>query len=78
MTTPDAAGLARALAERGQPCRVEARDRLAVLVPAGAWRSADLATPAERRALHGLATSFGFTHVALELDPAPGATPGAT
>lgn len=70
-STPDARALGEALAGEGMACRVEARERLAVLVPergdADAWRS--LADAARRRALHQLATRHGFTHVALELDP---------
>lgn len=64
--TPDALGLAAALAERGVECVVEARDRLAVLFASDEWPAPGDA--AERRALHRLATAYGFTHVALELD----------
>jgi hypothetical protein len=64
--TPDALGLAAALAERGIECVVEARDRLAVLFTGDEWPA--LEDAAERRALHQLATTYGFTHVALELD----------
>jgi hypothetical protein len=49
---------------------VEARDRLAVLV-AGADGAALLATPDGRRAATELAAAHGFTHVALEVCPAP-------
>lgn len=66
MSAPDAEALTRALAARGLPGRVEARERLAVLVPGAEWPA--LADAAERRALHQLATQHGFTHVALELD----------
>jgi hypothetical protein len=53
---------------------VEARDRLAVLVPTGEWPSLEDATT--RRGLHQLAASLGFTHVALEVaDDDPIATP---
>lgn len=72
---PDALGLAAALAERGLACVVEARDRLAVLFAGDEWPA--LADAAERRALHRLATTFGFTHVALELEAGePGAAAG--
>ena len=63
---PDALGFAAALAERGMACGVEARERLAVLFTSEDWPA--LAQAAERRTLHGLATQYGFTHVALELD----------
>ena len=65
---PDALGLATALAERGMECVVEARERLAVLFATDDWPA--LAEAAERRALHRMAMTYGFTHVALELDAA--------
>jgi hypothetical protein len=70
----DARGFAEALAARGYPCVVEARERLALLAPSGAWPAMDDATA--RRAVHGLATQFGFTHVALEVsdEREPGAS----
>ena len=74
-TTPDAAGLAAALAARGMSCTVEARERLAVLLPRGDWSAA--ADAAERRAVHQLATTFGFTHAALELDADADVAPSA-
>lgn len=64
--TPDASGLVAALAARGIPCTVEARERLAILCPRGEWSA--VADASERRALHQLATTFGFTHTALEVD----------
>ena len=64
--TPDALGLAAALAERGTACVVEARDRLAVLFASDEWPA--LGDAVERRAVHQLAVAHGFTHVALELD----------
>ena len=64
--TPDALGLAAALAEHGVECVVEARDRLAVLFTSDEWPA--LGDAAERRALHRLATTYGFTHVALEVE----------
>lgn len=65
-SAPDAAALEGALTDEGLACRVEARERLAVLVPRGDWPALDDAP--RRRALHQLATRHGFTHVALELD----------
>lgn len=62
----DATGLAADLAARGVACRIEARDRLALLVPTG--ELPDLASPALRREWQALATARGFTHLALALD----------
>jgi hypothetical protein len=62
---PDSAGLAAALAERGIACRVEGRERLALLVPGDA--SLAVGDSQQRRAIHQLATRFGFTHVAIEV-----------
>lgn len=67
MSVPDGAALAEALRARGFPCDVEARERLAVLLPTGAWPALDDA--ARRRELHALATQAGFTHVALDVRP---------
>ena len=64
---PDARALEAALASEGLECIVEARDRLAVLVPRGGEAWARLGEAPRRRALHQLATRFGFTHVALEI-----------
>ena len=64
-----AEALRAALRERGVPCEVEARDRLAVLVTRDAGVARRLADPAERSAVVTLAAEHGFTHVALELDP---------
>ena len=66
VSAPDAAGLAAALADRGLPCRVEERERLAIVVPQGELPA--LGDAATRRDVHRLATTYGFTHVALELD----------
>jgi hypothetical protein len=57
------------LREVGLDCCVEARDRLAVLIPtdAGSFKGSD-----RSRAIQ-LAREAGFSHVAVELDPA-GAT----
>ena len=57
------------LREQGLGCRVEVRDRLAVLIP-----HAD-APPLSREAVLRLAREEGFTHVALELDPDGAALP---
>lgn len=65
----DAAALRRALAERGFDCDVEARDRLAVLVPRAAFPA--LADREARDAIVALAAATGFTHIALELTEAP-------
>ena len=60
--------------EFGVDCRVEVRDRLAILIPEesrGSRLSAD-----QRRQVLQLAKSEGFTHVAVELDPDVAALPG--
>ncbi len=62
--------LANALRVGGYACRVEERDRLAVLVPEAAMLDADLA--GFRVAAVALARESGFTHVALEI-PSRGA-----
>lgn len=56
----------RALAARGIPCHVEAREKLAVLVATGS-AGEHLSDAATRRELHALAATHGFSHVALEL-----------
>ena len=61
----------------GIPCRVEARDRLAILIadagpPAASART--LAPRAWREPAMSLARAHGFSHVALEIgDPGAGA-----
>ena len=70
---PSAAALERALGEAGIGGRVEARERLAVLV---LHTPADLADPVRRRHAVRLATEHGFTHLALELAAAPAGAPG--
>jgi hypothetical protein len=79
--TASGAGGARALEEAlrrlGVSGRVEARERLAVLVPrAGIAALADAAT---RRQAASLAREHGFTHLALELldEPADACGDGA-
>ena len=58
--------------ESGVDCRVEMRDRLAILVPeSGGQLSAE-----QRRQILQLAKTEGFTHVAVELDPVGAALPG--
>ena len=57
--------LERALAKAGIAARVEARERLAVLIPHDA--DASLTNDAPRRVALALAAERGFTHVALEL-----------
>ena len=54
----------------GIECRVEARERLAVLIPVGSgWQWG----AEQRRLAIQLAREAGFSHVSVELDPA-GAT----
>ena len=66
-----AAALAEALAAHGIACAVEARETLAVLVPSS--DAAELAAPERRELAVRLAREHGFTHVAVELAPAPAA-----
>lgn len=70
MTTESVAALEQALANAGLPCAVEARDRLAVVTARPAVAAA-LAEPAARTLALRLAAAHGFTHLALELRPAP-------
>lgn len=74
MTTESVAALEQALASAGLRCAVEARERLAVVTGPAAVAAA-LAEPAARELALRLAAAHGFTHLALELRPAP---PGAT
>lgn len=60
--------------EAGVDCRVEVRDRLAILIPETS-RVSRLSAD-QRRQLLQLAKSEGFTHVAVELDPDVAALPG--
>ena len=57
--------LAARLREQGVECRVEPRDRLAILIPAGKY----FPGVEDRQRVLRLARDEGFTHVALELDP---------
>ena len=60
--------LAHALAELGVVCRVEARDRLALLVAADADAVADrVLEPEVRERVLDVVAEHGFTHVAIEL-----------
>lgn len=64
-----AEGLQRALVALGIDCTVEARDKLAVIVPSGA--SINLRDASVRRAALALLGEHGFTHLALEIPDAP-------
>ena len=72
LETGAAAALREALEALDVRCTVQARERLAVLVPADEQSARRLADPAVRREVVARATAAGFTHVAVELDP-PGA-----
>lgn len=61
------------LRDHGVGCRVEARDRLAILVPD--HEAVHLAA-ADRQRILKTAREHGFTHVSLELDPDVAAVPG--
>ena len=58
------------LRDRGIACRVEARERLALLVCEGSVALLDDA--AVRREVVSVLRDHGFTHLALELDDDPG------
>jgi hypothetical protein len=59
------------LREAGLSCRVEVRERLAIIVP-------DARTPTgdERQRMIQLARAEGFTHVCVELEPGGAPLPG--
>jgi len=59
------------LAQEGITCRIEVRDRLAIIVAAPGYLTA-----AVRADVLRLAKEEGFTHLALELDPDGAALPG--
>lgn len=61
------------LRETGVACRVEARDRMAILVPD---RDAGRMTVEDRLRVLRMAREHGFSHVSLELDPDVAALPG--
>lgn len=69
--------LAHALAELGVVCRVEARDRLALLVAADADGVADrVLEPEVRERILDVVAEHGFTHVAIELgEPSRASSP---
>ena len=60
--------------EAGVDGRIEVRDRLAIIIP-GSGGSRRWSAE-QRRQILQLATSEGFTHVAVELDPLGAALPG--
>ena len=64
-----AESLRAALSALGIECTVEARDRLAVIVPTNG--GAALRDPAARRSALALLSEHGFTHLALEIPDAP-------
>lgn len=66
-SSAEESALARKLAELGVPCRVETRNKLAVIVAGaeGAMRFED--ADVRKRAL-AAAREQGFTHLALELE----------
>lgn len=59
------------LRDAGIPCRVEERDRLAIVIPRAAAIGRD-----ERLLMIQMARGQGFTHVAVELDPDGAPLPG--
>ena len=61
------------LRENGVACRVEACERLAILVPD---HGAVHLIAADRQRILKTAREHGFTHVSLELDPDVAALPG--
>ena len=54
--------------ESGMDCRVEVRDRLAILIP-GSSEDVSRLTAERRRQVIQFAKGEGFSHVAVELDP---------
>jgi hypothetical protein len=60
------AALAQSLVAEGFDVAVEARDRLAVIIPSAAGAAVRLTT-ADRERIVGLARSHGFSHVAIEI-----------
>ena len=63
-------GLQRALRALGIDCTVEARDKLAIIVPSASAR--DFSEMALRRSALALLPDHGFTHLALEIPDTPG------
>lgn len=76
---PEPAALERALRDEGVHGRVEAHDRLAIVIPDAAATPAIpeatewLVSRAARERTVALARAHGFTHVAIELPAAPAA-----
>jgi hypothetical protein len=68
--------LALRLRDHGLACRLEARDRLAIVIPGPLDAGPPLDREARLRVLQ-LLRAEGFTHVALELDPDGASLPGA-
>ena len=64
-----AAALRSALAAAGLAAEVEERERLAIIRPTGA--AASRAIAGQRARVITLAAAHGFSHVALEIAPAP-------
>ena len=62
-------GLQRALRAIGIDCTVEARDKLAILIPSAPTR--DFNEPSVRRAAIALLAEHGFSHLALEIPGTP-------
>lgn len=62
-------GLQRALRALGIDCTVEARDKLAIIVPGASAR--DFSEMALRRAAIALLAEHGFTHLAVEIPDTP-------
>lgn len=62
-------GLQRALRALGIDCTVEARDKLAIIMPSEPGR--DLSEISLRRSAIALLAEHGFTHVALEIPDSP-------
>jgi hypothetical protein len=62
-------GLQRALRGLGIDCTVEAREKLAIIVPSGSLR--DFSESSLRRSAIALLAEHGFTHLALELPDSP-------
>ena len=64
--------LAARLRDAGFSCRVEARERLAIVIPL----PGSPLLPGDRTRVLQLAREEGFTHVAIELDPDGATLPG--
>jgi hypothetical protein len=62
-------GLQRALRALGIDCTIEARDKLAIIIPTASAR--DVGEMALRRSALALLAEHGFTHLALEITDTP-------